>query len=116
MIEDGFMVEVDEIVNAVEVNSIAELTFDSIKERGAGQYSFDPLFFQEEYQLPLDQATKLALNIRNLTKSKLIKAGLICKGFCLTGQLKKYKSFGISDGRVRTVYYLSVKESSKVAQ
>lgn len=31
----------------------------------------------------------------------------------LPGQLKQYKSFGVSDGRTRTVYYLHIEEIAK---
>lgn len=56
---------------------------------------------------------KQALAARAVFVKEAKKQGFDARMSTVTGQLKKYKSFGVDDGRVRNVYY--VKISLKVA-
>ena len=96
-------------MNKSNIDSEVTQSVLAIIGQNLNRYSFDPLYYQDEYQLKADIAKQTALKVRNLTKSILIKQGYTCIGTSLTGQLRKYKSFGIDDGRTRTVYYLSIK-------
>lgn len=78
-----------------------------------GQYSFDPLDFEDNNSVPRETAVKQALAARAVFVKEAKKQGFDARMSTLTGQLKKYKSFGVDDGRVRNVYY--VKISLKVA-
>lgn len=78
-----------------------------------GQYSFDPLDFADVNGVSREAAAKQALAARAAFVKEAKKQGLEARMSTLTGQLKKYKSFGVEDGRVRNVYY--VKISPKVA-
>lgn len=72
------------------------------------QYSFDPLVYVDEQGLDYQTAAKAAQRDRDAKMRELRKSGANCKGWTLTGQLRKYRSFGVECGRVRNVYYLSV--------
>lgn len=78
-----------------------------------GQYSFDPLDFEDTNRVPRETAVKQALAARAVFVKEAKKQGFDARMWTLTGQLKKYKSFGVDDGRVRNVYYATI--SLKVA-
>lgn len=78
-----------------------------------GQYGFDPLDFEDTNRVPRETAVKQALAARAVFVKEAKKQGFDARMSTVTGQLKKYKSFGVDDGRVRNVYY--VKISLKVA-
>lgn len=75
-----------------------------------GQISFDPLHFEEQMGLSPTEATKEALTARGVLQRQINKyrPDLKAKAWTLTGQLRKYKSFGEPCGRVRNVYYLTI--------
>lgn len=77
-----------------------------------GQYSFDPLHFEDNAGLTREEAVKEALACRNMVIRHIRKTrpDLVAKGWTLTGQLRQYKSFGVPDGRVRSVYYITVRK------
>ena len=72
------------------------------------QISFDPLTYIDSETGDRAAAVKLARKARDL----FYKAHIATHGagsayrFALAGQLRKYESFGVPDGRVRTVYYV----------
>lgn len=69
---------------------------------------FDPLKYADaDSTLTLEAATKIAKQTRDTYLRALRKAGIPCKGWRLTGQLRKWAALGIPDGRVRTVYYVT---------
>lgn len=72
------------------------------------QRAFDPLDYQDNFHCSIEEAVKLAKQARNKELAERRKLGQDVKGWSLTGQLKPYASFGVPDGRVRTVFYLSV--------
>lgn len=72
------------------------------------QYSFDPLVYMDEMGLDLKTATKEALRHRDSDLREMRKEGVNAKGWTLTGQLRKYRSFGNECGMVRPVYYITV--------
>jgi hypothetical protein len=75
------------------------------------QYSFDPLTYLDEpsYRIHTTSDAKArARRERDAKMRDLRRSGINCKGWTLTGQLRKYSSFGVEDGRVRPVYYLTV--------
>jgi hypothetical protein len=72
------------------------------------QISFDPLTYQDRDGLDDNAAAKAALKARNVELKARKAAGEIAYGWRLTGQLRPYASFGNPDGRVRTVYYITV--------
>lgn len=77
------------------------------------QYSFDPLMFEEEQKLTREEARKAALAARSALRKAIERdhpGRYDIKDWTLTGQLRKYKSWGVSCGRVRSVYYLNVLE------
>lgn len=77
------------------------------------QYSFDPLMFEEEQKLSREEARKAALAARNALRKAIERdhpGRYDIKGWTLTGQLRKYKCWGVPCGRVRSVYYLNVLE------
>lgn len=70
---------------------------------------FDPLAYADDEGLSLADATAMALRCRNAMLRELRRRGVTnCKGWTLTGQLRKYKGFGVPDGRMRNVYYITV--------
>ena len=71
------------------------------------QYSFDPLTY---YDAGIDfQASKAKARAeRDARLREMRKEGLNAKGWTLTGQLRKWKSFGNECGMVRPVYYITV--------
>lgn len=74
------------------------------------QVSFDPLNYDCFNADPKDAHRRAQIE-RNAAKARLKSQGkLNVRGWRLTGQLKKYASFGVEDGRVRTVYYVSYDE------
>ena len=76
------------------------------------QQSFDPLDFEDRMGMTPEQARKEAQTVRRMVAKTLKMDGHSVKLWTLTGQLRKYKSFGVEDGRVRPVYYINaVKES-----
>jgi hypothetical protein len=68
------------------------------------QISFDPLDFGGDDELA-HRAAKAARDEAYRTQRK---SGIAARRWVLRGQLKKYAGFGIEDGRVRDVYYLTV--------
>ena len=75
-----------------------------------GQHGYDPLDWEDEGLSP-QEARKAALAARSMIKRHIItsRPDLEVHAWTLTGQLRKYKSFGVEDGRVRNVYYLTVR-------
>ncbi|CAB4168779.1 hypothetical protein UFOVP580_38 [uncultured Caudovirales phage] len=71
------------------------------------QISFDPLDHMDAGMTP-EQAAKEAQRLRQIAKTQYQQEGCEVKAWRLTGQLRQYKSFGVEDGRIRTVYYLTV--------
>lgn len=71
------------------------------------QISFDPLKY-EDAGMDAEAAVKQAKKDRNAKYKELINQGEFVKRWTLTGQLRQYVSFGVPDGRVRNVYYLSI--------
>ena len=71
------------------------------------QTSFDPLDY-----LDLDTGDAAAVKLARKARDLFYKAHIATHGagsayrFALAGQLRKYESFGVPDGRVRTVYYV----------
>lgn len=72
------------------------------------QLSFDPLDFMDAQSITQDEAQKQALRARNLELKRRRANGEKAIGFALRGQLRPYASFGVPDGRVRTVYYVQL--------
>jgi len=73
----------------------------------AEQIGFDPLDFEDQYGMDPAAARKEAQAARRVVAKAKEKEGYEVKIWTLTGQLRKYKEFGVPDGRVRSVYYLS---------
>lgn len=84
-------------------------TITTGKDIFPGQYRWDPLDYLGDSTTP-EQAAKLALSARTRVMNMIRKerGDLGSKGWTLTGQVRKYASFGVEDGRVRNVYYLNV--------
>ena len=74
-----------------------------------GQYRWDPLEF-EDAGIPADEcrARALASRARVIKMIRKSRPDLECRVWALTGQLRKYRSMGVEDGRIRNVYYLNV--------
>ncbi len=72
------------------------------------QYAFDPLTVADESGMILPEAAKVAKAQRDARLRELRREGANCKGWTLEGQLRKYRSMGVEDGRVRSVYYITV--------
>lgn len=66
---------------------------------------FDPLDYQDQCGMSPEEARKAALADRDKCARHWRKAGYQVRAWRLTDQLRKYRSFGIEDGRYRTVYY-----------
>lgn len=77
-----------------------------------GQMSFDPLDFEDQ-GLTREEAVTAAKAARQVIVSRIRKerSDLTAKCWVLTGQLRKYKSFGVPDGRYRNVYYITIREA-----
>ena len=69
------------------------------------QISFDPLDYVGQYE---EGDHSKALADRNAHLKQLRKEGKQVRGWTLTRQLRTYASFGVPDGRVRNVYYITV--------
>lgn len=71
------------------------------------QASFDPLTWVDQGH---DHATaaKLAQKARREYVKVMKSGGHDCRMWTLTGQLRKYKSFGVECGQVRNVYYVTI--------
>jgi hypothetical protein len=91
------------------IGPVGGVITDLCRDRAIGeQIRFDPLDWQDNgYEAA--QAAKQALIRRNMWARALTRQGYIVKGWTLTGQLRQYKSFGVDDGRVRNVYYITIK-------
>lgn len=80
------------------------------------QRTYDPLDILDDASYGIrgmDAAHKKALALRD-EAAKLIRKcypEITVRGSSLTNQLRKYKSFGIPDGRVRTVYYMTLRRN-----
>lgn len=75
------------------------------------QIRFDPLEYQDQNPaLSRDEAQKLALRERNVKLKELKAQGKRASGFTLRNQLRQYAGLGISDGRIRNVYYIQSEE------
>lgn len=72
------------------------------------QLRFDPLDFEERMGLTPEAARREALAARNVVIKAKQREGYRTKGWTMTGQLRKYKSFGVECGRIRNVYYLNI--------
>jgi hypothetical protein len=78
------------------------------------QYSFDPLMFEEEQKLTREEARKAALAARAALRKAIERdhpGRYNIKCWTLTGQLRKYKCWGVPCGRVRNVFYMNVLEA-----
>jgi len=71
------------------------------------QMSFDPLDFEDRMNLTPEQARREAQAVRRMVAKTRKQDGWEVKSWTLTGQLRKYRAFGVPDGRVRPVYYLN---------
>lgn len=73
---------------------------------------WDPLDYQDEYGLDPSAAAKAAQVDRNkwLVDWRKENPGGKARAWRLTGQLRPYASFGNPDGRVRTVYYVTLED------
>ncbi len=82
------------------------------------QVAFDPLDFNDQQPwLTPETAASAALKERN-RKLKAYRAEHgkdSAYGWRLTGQLRPYASFGVPDGRVRTVYYITFQSGPRAA-
>lgn len=77
-----------------------------------GQFSWDPLDYMDSDGLTFEEACKRAKADRTAWINVHRKAFPLfeVKAWTLTGQLKQYAGFGRPDGRVRNVYYVTVRE------
>jgi muconolactone delta-isomerase len=71
------------------------------------QIRFDPLDHMDA-GMGEAEAAKEAQRQRRIAKAQYHQEGYETRSWCLAGQLRKYKSFGVEDGRIRTVYYLTI--------
>jgi hypothetical protein len=75
---------------------------------------FDPLEYLDlpaNAGMTFEQATAQARKDRDLClRVARQKGAKECRGWSLRGQLRKYRGFGIPDGRTRTVYYITIYE------
>lgn len=76
-----------------------------------GDRRFDPLEYQT-HGVSEAEARTAALQDRTLTANALKKLGYETRCWTLPNQLLKYASFGVPDGRVRSVYHITVREKS----
>lgn len=74
------------------------------------QISFDPLTHYDA-GFDYDAAKAKAKAERDARLREMRKSGIDCKGWTLTGQLRKYRSFGEPCGMVRPVYYISIRSA-----
>ena len=91
-----------------DLERMARLTADRYSEgQNMAQFSFDPL---NSMDAGLDAATahKVAQRERNAALRDYRRQNVKAYGWALRGQLRQYKSYGVEDGRVRTVYMLNV--------
>jgi len=79
-----------------KTNSPTEIVFTD----RSSQISYDPLDY--------DGGHEQALAARNARLRELRKGGRRARGHTLTGQLRKYSSFGVPDGSVRNIYLIEV--------
>lgn len=73
---------------------------------------FDPLEYLDlpaNAGMTFEEATKRARADRDICLRHWRKEGKDVKGWSLPGQLRKYRAFGVPDGRTRTVYYLTIR-------
>lgn len=72
------------------------------------QRSYDPLdYLDAGIVSTIKEATQKALQKRNADlKAYRKQYGNGFFGFALRGQVRPYKSFGVPDGSIRTVYYI----------
>jgi hypothetical protein len=79
---------------------------------GPGQLRFDPLDFEDQ-GVSREEARKQALAARTMVVNRIKKDWPDKYNVCcwtLSGQLRKYKAFGVPDGRSRSVYYVNITE------
>ncbi len=78
-----------------------------------GQFSWDPLDYMDSDDLTFEEACKRAKADRTAWTNAVRKAFPMfeVKQWTLTGQLKQYAGFGRPDGRVRNVYYVTVRRA-----
>lgn len=69
----------------------------------AKQISFDPLDFGGDDEL----SHKAAMKARNAKLREVRSEGQQARGWTLTNQCRPWASFGVPDGRVRNIYYIS---------
>lgn len=75
-----------------------------------GELVFDPLDFQDTNGVSLEEAHEQAKQARAAIQAAIRKTrpDLKTRAARLTGQLRPYRSFGVPDGRFRTVFYLRI--------
>jgi hypothetical protein len=73
---------------------------------------FDPLQYMDlDPALTLAQATAQARKDRDIClRVARQKGAKECKGWSLSGQLRKYRAWGVPCGHTRTVYYITIYE------
>lgn len=88
------------------------LTYRQAEPGHKSQYRFDPLDYEDEQSMERKAAAAKALSDRNAWMREIKRCypdkNLAMNGTSLRGQLRPYKSFGVPDGRVRTVYYITL--------
>lgn len=92
----------------------APLHRDMVRE---GQFRWDPLDYEDEFKYAdgsaPDFATAIAMAKSDRTeyvkRFKNTYPQFEVRMWSLSGQLRQYKSFGVPDGRVRTVYYVTIR-------
>ena len=69
------------------------------------QISFDPLDYADSGE---------AKRARNAKLRALRQAGANARGWTLPNQCRPYASFGVPDGRVRNVYYVTIYDAPRL--
>ena len=76
------------------------------------EFRFDPLDWQDQRGMSYDESNAAAKAARDKNLAAIRKMGLqgfTVRGWCLRGQLRQYASYGNPDGRMRTVFYITVR-------
>lgn len=78
------------------------------------QRTYDPLkYLDNGIARTMRDAVIMAKQNRETDRRYLRRAGIKVTRSLLNNQLQPYKSFGVVDGRSRTVYYLDVQDEPK---
>lgn len=82
--------------------------------RLGGDTRFDPLDYQDFFKVSATDAATMARKARDrlLREARAKWPQARFKGWTLTGQLRQYRSFGAPDGRIRSVYYITLYRSN----